>query len=105
MLLSPLLVAHPAAAVEFPEMKLADFNDVSSKHPAGEALKRLFPGEDNKPAAGFQPTGLTKKDYLKLIAGNVDFWKQYLSDRGAIIDPYEKDAKTGAGLELSLIHI
>ena len=99
MLLSPLLVAHPAAAVEFPEMKLADFNDVASKHPAGEALKRLFPGGDNKPAAGFQPTGLTKKDYLKLIAGNVDFWKQYLSDRGAIIDPYEKDAKTGAGLE------
>jgi hypothetical protein len=97
MMLS-LFFVQAATAVEFPDVNLSDFNDVASKHPAGDALKRLFPG-DNKPAADFQPTGLTKKDYLKLIAGNVDFWKQHLNENGAIIDPYEKDAKTGAGLE------
>src|SRR5688572_12215548 len=76
-----------ARAAEMPEMNLADFNDVASKHPAGDAFKRLFPGGDkNAPsaAADFEPTGLTKKDYLKLIAGNVDFWKQHLSEAGAI---------------------
>src|SRR5688572_22297203 len=94
-----LFVAAPAAAAEMPEMNLADFNDVAGKHPAGEALKRLFPGADGKAQAEFQPTGLSKKDYLKLIAGNVDFWKQHLSDDGAILDPYEKHKETGANLE------
>ena len=100
-LLLSILCPRFLPAAEMPEMNLADFNDVASKHPAGDALKRLFPGDKNAPtaAADFHPTGLTKKDYLKLIAGNVDFWKQHLSDAGAILDPYEKHEKTGANLE------
>ena len=33
---------------------------------------------------------LSKKDYHPLIAGNVDYWKHFLSKDGAIIDPFEK---------------
>ncbi|MEA2736140.1 MAG: hypothetical protein QOE14_2591 [Humisphaera sp.] len=98
-LLVSLVFVRPAGAAEMPEMNLRDFNDVAGKHPAGEALKRLFPGGAAKPAENFQPTGLSKKDYLKLIAGNVDFWKQHLSPAGAILDPYEKHKDTGANLE------
>ena len=98
VLVASILVSPMANAAEHPEMNLADFNDVAAKHPAGDALKRLFPGKDAA-KVDFQPTGLTKKDYLKLIAGNVDFWKQHLSQAGAILDPHEKDEKTGANLE------
>lgn len=45
----------------------------------------------NNPAPrGFQPTGLKRDDYLKLIAGQVDFWKGHQDAEGAIIDPYRK---------------
>lgn len=37
-----------------------------------------------------QPTGLTRADYLKLMAGNVDFWRRHQNADGAIIDPYRK---------------
>lgn len=37
------------------------------------------------------PTGLTRDDYLKLIAGEVDFWKTHQAENGAIIDPYRKE--------------
>jgi hypothetical protein len=97
-LLVTILASAFARAAEMPEMNLADFNDVASKHPAGDALKRLFPGKDAAPVE-FHPSGLTKQDYLKLIAGNVDFWNQHLSQAGAILDPHEKHDKTGANLE------
>ena len=92
--------ARPAVAATMPQMKLNHFEDVASNHPAGEALRRLFPRRQ-APAhdVGFTPTGLTKKDYLKLIAGNVDFWVQHLSDAGAVLDPYEKHSETGQPLE------
>ena len=35
----------------------------------------------------FKSTGLARKDYLPLIAGNVDYFKQYQRDDGIIIDP------------------
>ena len=35
-------------------------------------------------------TRLKRADYLKLIAGNVDFFKSHQDERGAIIDPYRK---------------
>lgn len=38
----------------------------------------------------FAPTGLGRADYLKLIAGEIDFWKQHQDAGGAIIDPYMK---------------
>lgn len=38
----------------------------------------------------FAPTGLARADYLKLIAGQVDFWKGHQDANGAIIDPHRK---------------
>jgi len=38
----------------------------------------------------FRPTGLSRADYLKLIAGGVDFWKRYQDADGAIVDPYRE---------------
>jgi hypothetical protein len=37
------------------------------------------------------PTGLTRGDYLKFIAGEVDFWRTQQNADGAIIDPYRKE--------------
>lgn len=36
-------------------------------------------------------TGLKAVDYLRLIAGNVDFFRQHQDERGAIIDPYREE--------------
>ncbi len=38
-----------------------------------------------------EPTGLAREDYLDLIEGNVDFFKAYQDDNGAILDPYEDE--------------
>jgi hypothetical protein len=54
---------------------LARFNAASAKSPE---------------VARFQPTGLRRADYLKLIASEVDFWKGHQNATGAIIDPYRK---------------
>jgi hypothetical protein len=41
------------------------------------------------PVNVFSPTGLTGADYLKLISGEIDFWKSHQDASGAIIDPYK----------------
>lgn len=66
--------------------------DLLSRHPAAPALRRLFPSPAAPPVApsGWKPSGLRRADYLRLIAGNVDFWKGHQNAAGAIIDPYEK---------------
>jgi hypothetical protein len=64
------------------------FDAVAADHPAGEVLRRIF-SSDAKVAEGFKPTGMTKKDYLPLIAGNVDWWKHFQNEAGEIVDPYE----------------
>jgi rhamnogalacturonyl hydrolase YesR len=46
--------------------------------------------KDLAAAPAVKPTNLTRADYLKLIAGNVDFFKQHQDARGAIIDPHRK---------------
>ena len=43
--------------------------DVLKQHPAADALLRAF---EQRVPADFRPTGLSKKDYLSPIAGNVD---------------------------------
>jgi hypothetical protein len=50
--------------------------------------------QDVKAVGDVDPTGLERGDYLKLVAGEVDFWKQHQSESGAIIDPY-KDKTRG----------
>lgn len=37
------------------------------------------------------PTGLTRQDYLKIIAGDVDYFKTLQNEQGAIIDPHKKE--------------
>ncbi len=37
------------------------------------------------------PTGLQRADYLKVIAGNVDFFCKHQNQEGAIIDPYKHE--------------
>src|SRR5439155_15220939 len=75
------LFAEPAA------MKA---DELICRHPAADALMRLFQVERQPVPKDFQPTQLTKADYLKIIAGEIDFWKQHENEAGAIIDPYEK---------------
>jgi rhamnogalacturonyl hydrolase YesR len=57
-----------------------------------ETLLRQFRGESAKQAGttAFAATGLSRADYLKLISGEVDFWRQRQSGDGAIIDPYRQ---------------
>ncbi len=43
-----------------------------------------------KTASPIKSTGLTRADYLKLIAGEVDFWRKHQNANGAVIDPYRK---------------
>ncbi len=38
----------------------------------------------------FQQTGLARQDYLKIIQGNVDYFRNFQDEQGAIIDPYKK---------------
>lgn len=76
-----------------PQKASLNWNEAVSNHPAEAALRRLFPAVPAPVAAtprDWKSTGLKRADYLKLIAGNVDFWKRHLDARGAIIDPYEK---------------
>ena len=42
------------------------------------------------PPQDFRATELSRADYLKLIAGEIDFWKIQQNAQGAIIDPYKK---------------
>ncbi|MDF2440400.1 MAG: hypothetical protein JWN98_1384 [Abditibacteriota bacterium] len=68
-------------------MNITNWNEVVAGHPAAEALKRVF-AEPTIPR-DWQPSGLARSDYLRLVAGNVDFWKRHQNDAGAVIDPYE----------------
>lgn len=77
-----LAICTSLARAEFEMSSLA-------QHPAGEALQRIL----DKPAdfsGDLEPTAITKKDYLALIAGNVDHWKSHQNASGAIIDPVSK---------------
>lgn len=58
------------------------------RHPAADILRRLYPAKPAPSPQGFVPTGLTRADYLPVIAGIVDFFRAYQNEAGAIIDPY-----------------
>jgi hypothetical protein len=70
-----------AIAVKNTWPNIAEYPD-----PTKELLQKFNPVAP----ANWKPTGLTRADYLKLIAGNVDFWKTQQNADGAIIDPYLK---------------
>ncbi len=95
-----LMAASGCAAQRQPvKMDVNKFDEIAANHPAGAALERLFPQPAAKLPVDFSPTGLMKKDYLSLVAGNVDFWKQFQDSGGAILDPYDKDKSHPHGEE------
>lgn len=61
--------------------------DALTTHPAAEQLTNVF---KNPAPASWTTSGVTKANYLKLIAANVDYFKQFQNDAGAIIDPFQK---------------
>ncbi len=69
-------------------------NALLREHVAAPTLQRLFPAAAAQAAPklpqDWASTGLTRADYLPLVAGNVDFFKAHQNAEGAIIDPYEK---------------
>lgn len=54
-------------------------------------LLQKFREASQKASRDFRLTGLNRADYLKLITGQVDFWKKHQDANGAIIDPYKKE--------------
>jgi rhamnogalacturonyl hydrolase YesR len=65
------------------------WRDVSAEPDPTAPLLEQF-RKDAASAPAIEPTGLSRGDYLKLIAGNVDFFEQQQDESGAIIDPYRK---------------
>src|SRR4051812_33097103 len=61
--------------------------DAIDTHSAGEQLKRIFAAPV---PADFKPTGITRANYVPLIAANIDFFKKCQDATGAIIDPVSK---------------
>ncbi|HWP40633.1 MAG TPA: hypothetical protein VNL70_06875 [Tepidisphaeraceae bacterium] len=61
--------------------------DLIDAHPTADDLKRIFA---TPPPEHFRPTGISRSDYLKLMAANIDFFKQYQNPAGAVIDPVSK---------------
>ncbi len=59
-----------------------------SPHPAAAALEQVFDSANQR--KDFTASGISRRDYLSLIAGDVDFFKKCQNSDGAIIDPYIK---------------
>ena len=55
---------------------------------ASDPTADLLASFDGTGAIGFSDTGLTRGDYLTLIASGIDFWRTHQNASGAIIDPY-----------------
>ena len=59
-----------------------------TKHPLDAKIRRFL--VDQKAFAGFRDSGLTGKDYLKFIDGQVAVFRKCQDASGAIIDPVQK---------------
>lgn len=86
MRMKTLPLVFAAALVSLPWR--ADSADWSAST-APDPTKQLLDNFRKAPApSAFQPTGLRREDYLRMIAAQVDFWKGKQNASGAIIDPY-----------------
>lgn len=82
-------VKRPRPATRKADAAVAYTTDTSFMNPELAALWEDFAA--NATATSMtEPTRITRADYLKLIEGNVDFFKQHQDEHGAIIDPYKK---------------
>ncbi len=62
----------------------------SREHPLGENINRFLKDQQ---ARQVEPTGLKKRDYLEVIAGQVKAMRGYQDAQGRIIDPVAKAEK------------
>jgi hypothetical protein len=62
----------------------AALGDAITSHPVGTSLATIFSEVDQSRVA---PTGVRKRQYLALIAANVDFFKRHQDAEGRIVDP------------------
>lgn len=87
------ITISPAAEVEAARVAVQNFGQqpLTVATDPTEELWRSFLANADRPAVPFSPTGIVREDYLKLIAGNVDFFLQHQDASGAIIDPYRKE--------------
>ncbi len=63
-----------------------------SSHPLAETIN-AFVGNQQAAVESLKPTGLTRKDYLRVIEGQVRAMRPYQDEDGRIIDPVEKIEK------------
>jgi rhamnogalacturonyl hydrolase YesR len=89
---------EPAEKVQEPVVKVErlteekappSWDDIVAQPDPTAPLLKQFREDASKVDRDFTPTHIKRDDYLKLIAGNVDFFKQHQNDDGAIIDPYK----------------
>lgn len=62
-----------------------------TRHPLAATIETFLANQ--KQVADFQPTGLSRDDYLEVIAGQVTTMSQYQDADGRIIDPHGKREK------------
>jgi hypothetical protein len=60
-------------------------NRTFTPHPAAESLQQIF---STPPPNDFTTSNITRRDYLSLIAADIDFFKRFQNSEGAVIDPY-----------------
>lgn len=75
------LKAAPRENVNFEEL---------GEYPLSKNVVRFRAQQKLFQSKSFSPTGLNKKEYLRLINGIVTHFVQFQDERGAIIDPFEK---------------
>ena len=95
------LSVEPAAEVKAPNVTRQRFLPSVPKStwapvltwpdPTKPLIERFRQSSGANAPQDFRPTALTRADYLRLIAGEVDFWKEHQAENGAIIDPYKKE--------------
>jgi hypothetical protein len=87
-------VAASAAAVGIGP--LVPFEDEASRRlgefPLAPVVSR-FRADQRRQDAGSKPTGLQRDEYLRLIQGIAGFFAQFQDERGAIVDPYDKEER------------
>ncbi len=88
---------EPAQTAQAPQILKQQFTNIDATSTWGQVMTWPDPTkplleEFQRAATGqsIHETGLTRNDYLKLIASEVDFWKTQQAESGAIIDPYIK---------------
>lgn len=82
--------AEPTVGTEKIPVVIEDrWEDVASwPFPAAPHLERFRANLEDMPPV--RESGLKAEDYLRLIGGNVEFFRQHQDGRGAIIDPYRE---------------